>query len=161
MQKYLETEPAAGAVLIATPTARDLKRAQMSALRNHPWAVLKTVLTGNPDQFYHDTKACRKVLFASDMSPETDKALEQISLQSEPSRVVSDLLNFKSGPPLTPCRALVITAGNDNSVSQETIAQHKAIYGAEVKNYPGKSHELIITPGWESVADDIGQWLTG
>lgn len=55
---------------------------------------------------------------------------------------------------------LVLGASHDAMIAPETAGEVASHYGdAEQTVFPGRTHMLMVEPGWEEVAERIDQWL--
>lgn len=159
VERYLEFNEAAGAILLCGPSGQDLKDTSFTVLENFFWPTLKFVLTGNPDHLYHDRRSCRGLLFGGEHSENVDKALDHICSQPQSRKVMKDLMVFKAGPAKAACPTLLIGAEADISIPEGSLENRAKNRWYDCKMYEGRPHEIFITQGWEEVAEDMGHWL--
>jgi alpha-beta hydrolase superfamily lysophospholipase len=56
---------------------------------------------------------------------------------------------------------LVLGAAYDACCSQDEIQKTARAYGTEAEFFSGMGHNMMLEPGWQSVAERIAGWLTG
>jgi len=159
VEKYLENDSAFAAVLLCTPDGRDLRATRFTVLRRYFWPTLKFALTGNPDYLYHDRESCRDLLFAGDRSSATDKALARIAAQDGSHSVMKELMKFSARPQRVTTPVLMISTETDLSLPPDSLRARAAQKNYALKMYPHGSHQIFMTSGWQSIADDIDGWL--
>jgi len=159
IQKHLESEIAAGAVLLCTSSAEDVWRSAPRTFAAHPWTMLKHAVTGNPDYLFHAREVCRAIFFDGDRSAAAERALDRLGRQSESKRVIQDLMKFKAGDPKGFQPMLIVGGGRDKSIP---LASHEARarqYKARVKFYEQAPHEFLLLDGWQACAVDLLNWM--
>jgi len=173
VQKLLErgeTEAAACVLLCSVPpsgnvgmTMRFLRRAPLTALRITRAFVAKTAATSIADA---------SSLFFSDALPENEvrRYMERFAADSKCTLDVADFTRKlpsrnadSSGkraawaercPPM-----LVLGAELDSIVDARGVEETAEFYGAEHGTLAGIGHDVMLVPGWESVADRVADWL--
>jgi alpha-beta hydrolase superfamily lysophospholipase len=88
---------------------------------------------------------------------------ESVSADSVPesSRVALEIAVGRTGvdPSRVSCPVLVIAASQDRITPAKVVRKVARRYGAELREYPGFAHMIIMEPGWETVAVDVADWL--
>ena len=81
----------------------------------------------------------------------------------ESGRVALELgvLGLPVKPDGLACPRLMIAAGEDRLTPAASVRRLAARSRAEVREYPGFGHMIVLEPGWERVAEDIAGWLQG
>lgn len=159
VQKYLESNEAPAAVLLASAPPRGVIPATMRVFLRHPLVVLKVNLTlsmlpvvGTPD-------LAQEALFSADMPEERVKAYCD-RLQDESYRAYWDMLCLnlpRPGRVETP--VLVLGAAEDTIISSGEVEATARAYGAQAELFPGMAHDMMLEAGWQAVADRILGWL--
>jgi alpha-beta hydrolase superfamily lysophospholipase len=158
IQMHLTTESAAGAVIMCTSTCDDVRKAGPKMLR-YPFAVLKYLLTGNMEHFFHNREICRQVFFAGDKSQQTEYALDHITLQPESNLVLNQLMYLETGKFKDAVPTLIIGGGKDSSIPKKSLEARAVKYDGQLKFYEDRCHEFFLLEGWEDVARDVLEWV--
>lgn len=162
VQKYLRSGlAAAGAVLLApmphTGVAACMGRLSLIA----PGAVAAMHATLGRRPVAADTTVARRLFFSAAM-PEPTVRRHAVRLGGEAFLAYLDMLG------LDPCRprrgavpTLVLGAGADAMFTRREVESVAVAHGAPVEFVPGMAHDMMLDPGWETVADRIGGWVAG
>jgi len=159
VQKYLESHAAAAGVLLASIPASGVLRFALRYAARHPWAFLKSQLTLEPWHLVA-TPALAQEAFFSPGLPAEEVARHFVRLQPESYRMQFEAMFLDLPKPArvrTPM--LVLAAANDRVF---TLAEEQATaraYGTEAVVFPDMAHDMMLEPGWRSVADRILGWL--
>jgi alpha-beta hydrolase superfamily lysophospholipase len=54
---------------------------------------------------------------------------------------------------------MVLGAEDDNGFTQDEVHATARAYGTEAKIFPGMGHDIMLEPGWQTVAEYIDTWL--
>jgi pimeloyl-ACP methyl ester carboxylesterase len=160
VQKYLETHDIPAAVLIASAPPRGHLRSLMRSMRRHPCRSTMFALTGNPAHLYGSTTGARELLFGG-KAP--DPLVEAVAkrLQPESTRaifldmVATSLVNTrKISTPM-----LVMGGQEDQVYAVSDIRRTAKAFSTEPVLLPDMGHELMLEPGWVTVANTVMSWL--
>lgn len=159
-QKYLESNSAAGAVLLASVPPSGTLRFNLRIIRRHPviwlWANLLMWLYPIVGKPY----LAREWLFSSSISNEELEA-HFSRLQNESYRAALDMQVLDlPNPELVKCKVAVLGGENDQIFSVSEVLQTASVYGVEAKIFPNMAHNLMSEPNWQSVGDWILEWAT-
>jgi pimeloyl-ACP methyl ester carboxylesterase len=151
-----------GAVLLAPiPTAGTLPLA-WRLFSTRPLAALSVLFTGNAYEKVANAEANGHHFFSPQMSAEEAEAYMRrftheslvatgwdaglwISRFHRPAQVDSPLL-FLSGQ-------------YDTLFTVNEIERTASVYGTSARVYPTMGHDLMLDPGWQTVADDSLRWI--
>jgi alpha-beta hydrolase superfamily lysophospholipase len=159
VQKYLESHTAPAGVLLASIPTVGILGMLLRMLRRHPASTLRGLLSLNTWHFV-STPALAKDYFFSDDFPD-DKFMEYYAhIQTESFRMALEaaFLNL-ARPRKVTTPLLVLGAENDRVFT--VPEQHKTAraYRTDAILYPDMAHDMVLEPGWGSVADQIIAWL--
>lgn len=160
VQKYLEQHIAPAAVLVASIPVMGTIPLQMRLMRDHSLAFVKTSLTLNP---YHLVSPApqAKTMFFSDSVPMEQVTAYHAKLQTESLRILLDagIVNRPHPDKIKPTPMMLVAAKNDKVFTVEEEEATAKAYKAPIKFYD-MAHDMMLEPGWQSVADDIIAWLS-
>ncbi|MCB8943149.1 MAG: alpha/beta fold hydrolase [Ardenticatenaceae bacterium] len=160
VQKYLEAHPAPAAVLLASIPVSGILGFGLRLLRRHPWPFIKANLILNPWHMIGTPSLAQDAFFSPHL-PAAEVSRHFARLQSESFRLEMDamLLNLPK-PQRVQTPLLVLAAANDTVFTvKEEEATAKA-YGTTAVIFPNMAHDMMLEPGWQSVADHILNWLS-
>lgn len=146
-----------GVVLLATPTPRSMRQGAFRLIARFPLAMMKFVLTGNPDHVYRDESVVRGLLFGGAQGPGIDRALARILREPESTQLIADVQSLE----LQPVDVPVLVVGGDADIGVPVEALHEASerHRGTKKILTGAAHQFFMMPGWEQAADSINAWL--
>lgn len=58
------------------------------------------------------------------------------------------------------CPALVLAGQEDRLIPLRAMRKVAQKYGAELVEFPGQTHWLVVEPGWQGAAQTVEQWLS-
>ncbi|QLL05732.1 alpha/beta hydrolase [Mycobacterium vicinigordonae] len=161
VQKYLESHAAPAGVLLASMPVSGATRALFRIMGHHPIRSAAATLTGKSRRALSTPKAARQSFYSA-RTPEEDIVRYAALLDEEyfgrqtidltilslprPSRVTSPLL--------------VLGAECDGSFSPDEIRKTARAYGTKAEFFPDMGHNMMLEPGWQTVAQRIDGWLT-
>lgn len=156
-QRVAKRVPVPGLVLMATPTPKTMREGAFRLIGRFPWAMLKFVVTGNPDHVYRDEAVVRGLLFGGEHEASVDKALARILREPESSRLIADVQSLD----LEPAGVPVLVVGGDADIGVPVEALHEATerHRGTKKILSGAAHQFFMMPGWEQAAACIHDWL--
>lgn len=159
VQKYLEDRPAPAGVLMASIPPQGNYGSSLRWLRSHPWQAIKMAVTGKSLRYINTPELAREKFF-SDHTPE-DQVLECAArLQEDSARVSIDCLMLNlPRPARVTAPLLVLGAEQDGAHTRKEVQATARAYGTEAEFFPGMGHNMMLEPGWESVAERIHDWL--
>jgi pimeloyl-ACP methyl ester carboxylesterase len=160
VQKYLEAHPAPAAVLLAPVPPTGVLAATVRFAARHPLKFLKTNLLLSLWPIVETPVLAREAFFTETMSDSEVRVLMS-RLQDESYLAYLDMMFFdlpRPGTGKVP-PMLVLGGGGDRLFTAgETTATAEA-YRAELEIFPDLPHDLMLGPGWQSVAARIESWL--
>ena len=160
VQKYLEKHNAPAAVLMTSiPPKGNLGNALRWA-REHPWDFARMTITGKALP-YINTPPLARARFFSPHTPEADVRRYAARLQEDSSRIGIDCLLLRLPRPkrvTTPL--LVLGADEDGAHTRGEILATARAYDTEAVFFPDMGHNMMLEPGWSTVAERIDSWLS-
>lgn len=158
VQKYLETRPARAGVLMASMPPSGYLASGLRWLKRHPLHFAGMTVTGKSLPFVSTTKLARERFF-SPGTPEAIVSRYAGRLQEESARSGVDGLRNLPRPELVSTDVLVLGALDDGAVTQAEVRATGAAYRTDAHFFPDMGHDMMLEPGWESVASHIDGWL--
>lgn len=159
VQKYLESHAAPAGVLMASIPPQGNLGSSLRWLRHRPGQAVKMAITGKSLRYINTPAQAREKFFSAN-TPEEVVADCASRLQEDSSRVSIDCLVLKLPRPdrvTTPL--LVLGAEQDAAHTQKEVRATARAYRTEAEFFPDMGHNMMLEPGWESVADRIHAWL--
>jgi pimeloyl-ACP methyl ester carboxylesterase len=147
----------ARAVALIAPAPPGMLTAQAVALPRFA-PNLPRIITGRP--FIVGNGACS--VLALNRVPEADRPAIHAHLTRESGKVYRSMMFGTVRIDASKVTVPVFVAGGDDDriISTRLLAKTARHYGVTPHVYEGHGHWILEEPGWESVADDILQWLT-
>lgn len=162
VQKYLESDRAAGAVLLASVPPYGAVRATLRTARRHPgpFAQVNAQLRMGP---LVSTRELARDLLFSPAVPVQALDRYQPRLQDDSYLSFLDMLALDLVRTRRVARVpmLVLGAAEDALISTEDVRRTAGAYGAEVDIFDDMGHDMMLESRWESVAHRIERWLAG
>ena len=158
VQKYLESHDAPAGVLMCSAPPQGYLGSGLRWLRRHPWHFTKLTISGESLPYVSAPELARERFF----SPGTPEALVRryaARLQEESSRVGVEGLVKLPKPDRVTAPLLVLGALEDGAVTSYEVRATARAYRTEPVFFPGMGHNLMLEPGWASVAQRIDDWL--
>jgi pimeloyl-ACP methyl ester carboxylesterase len=161
VQKYLESHDAPAAVLLASAPPSGITKFFLRRFRRHPWLTGGTLAMGKSLRGIGGTPELARETFFSESTPDADVARYTAQLVEEyVSRFVLDMLLLDLPKPnLVTTPLLVLGAENDIVFTQREVRATAAAYRTEAEIFPGMAHDMMLEPGWATVAERIHTWL--
>ena len=160
VQKYLEKHAAPAAVLMTSiPPMGNLGNALRWA-REHPWDFARMTITGKAVPYINTPPLARKRFF-SPHTPEADVRRYAARLQEDSSRIGIDCLLLRlPRPKRVTAPLLVLGADDDGAHTRREILATARAYNTEAVFFPDMGHNMMLEPGWITVAECIDSWLS-
>jgi pimeloyl-ACP methyl ester carboxylesterase len=159
VQKYLESNGAPAAVLLASAPPQGVLRATLRVALRHPLIFMKANLTMSMLPMVSTPKLAQEALFSVDM--QEDKVRSYFSLlQDESYRAYLDMMGLSLPRPeriSTPI--LVMGAADDRLISPSEVEATARAYQTQAVMLPDIAHDMMLEAGWRAVADRILIWL--
>lgn len=159
VQKYLETNAAPAAVLMASMPPQGYLRSGLRWLRRHPWHFAKLTATGRSLPYVSTPELARERFFCA-ATPEALVRTYAGRLQEESARSGRDGLLQLPKPDRVSTPLLVLGAAEDGAVTQEEVRATAQAYRTEPEFFAGMGHNMMLEPGWRAVAERIDGWLS-
>jgi pimeloyl-ACP methyl ester carboxylesterase len=160
VQKYLEKHSVPAAVLVASiPKSGILPWLFLRYAPKHPIPFLKSMLGLNPYALLETFELAQEAFFSPEIPIE--KAREYYARTHQESARISFEAGFLSLPKSkgVTTSMLVIAAGKDRLFTVSEEAATARAYQADFEIFPEMSHDMMLEPGWQAVADKIIAWL--
>lgn len=161
VQKYLERQAAAGAVLLAPMPHFGVAPFMLRLVRMAPWATLRMHLSLGALSIAATPDIAQRLFFSSDM-PEAALRRHQRRMQGEACFACYDMLGLdlcRPSPGRTPM--LVLGAAEDRVFTRAEVEAVARAHGADLEFVPGMAHDMMLEAGWADVADRIATWIEG
>lgn len=159
-QRYLEKHRAPAAVLMASIPADRTIPFQLRLLWQHPFDLLRALLTLNGWPLVSTPAKAHKLFFSADM-PHSEVEKYQAQMNGESLWILVDV-GFSNRPQprkIIPTPLLVIAAEKDAVFTLEEERATARVYGAPIEIFPNMAHDMMLERDWEKVAQCIAQWL--
>jgi pimeloyl-ACP methyl ester carboxylesterase len=159
VQKYLEKHDApAGVLMTSIPPQGNLGNA-LRWIRRHPSHFVKMTFTGRALPYINPPELARRRFF-SPHTPEADVRKYAGRLQEDSSRIGIDCLLLRlPRPKRVKAPVLVLGADEDGAHTRNEIIATAKAYGTRAEFFPDMGHNMMLEPGWATVAERIDSWL--
>lgn len=159
VQKFLERYSTPAAVLLATIPSSGLLAFNIRTTLRQPLAILKSVATLSLYPLI-ETPTLAKWHFFSDRMPIEQVEAYHARMNDESWRVDLDGMLFNRPRPhrVKPIPALLLAARQDNVFTLKEEEATARAYNAQYEVFD-MAHDMMLEPGWQSVADCIITWL--
>jgi pimeloyl-ACP methyl ester carboxylesterase len=159
VQKYLESSDAPAGVLVASMSPRGTFGLLLRLTKRHPWLVMQALTTGKSSPCVNTPERAREILFSA-TTPESHVVRYAARLGEESQRAINDGLLFNPPRPQRVTTPLLVLGGEDDGAftTKEVRATARA-YRTEAEILPGMAHNMMLEPGWITVAERIHTWL--
>jgi alpha-beta hydrolase superfamily lysophospholipase len=151
VQRVLARYAARAAVLVAPVPAHPAVSALAAIARRHPLDALRIVVGGSlrlrPDYLFHELADDEARRHADRCGPES--AVVQYQL----------LLHRPAAAPLGAPPVLVLATPDDRLVPVRGVRATARRYGAEVVEFPGMGHDLMLDARWREPLKTMLDWL--
>lgn len=159
-QKYLEEHPAPAAVLVASIPPTGALKATLAIAARHPLRLLAVNLTWSSYRLVSTPARAREVLFGPGL-PEEEVARYQAMMTDDAYLAYLEMLFFVRPDREKVRRTPILAVGAelDWLIPRKDVEATAKAYGAEVEQFAGQSHDLMLEPAWERVAERIDRFL--
>ncbi|HEX4190287.1 MAG TPA: alpha/beta fold hydrolase [Marmoricola sp.] len=162
LQKYLEADDCAGAVLVASVPPRGVLGVVLGLAKARPRDLLRSLTTFDLYPIVAGPEHTR-AMFYSAAVPETEIINYSAALGNESYRAFLDMMVLKL-PRTKRIRGkvpmLVLGGELDRVFPPAVVRATGAAYGTEPVLFTGMAHNLMLDVGWEDVAATISGWLS-
>ena len=159
VQKYLETQPAAAGILLASVPPAGILALNLRLARRHPREVLRTLLAFSPHAYLATPRLVRESFFSTGCP---DDVVNECWRRIEPDSALASLEMMGFGLP-RPERVnvpmLVMGAANDREILPTEVEATARAYGTRAVIFPDLAHHMMLDPGWPAVAERMLAWL--
>jgi pimeloyl-ACP methyl ester carboxylesterase len=161
VQKYLESHDTPAAVLLASAPPSGIAGFLLRRFKRHPWHTAAALARTRSLRGVGGTPELARETFFSALTPEADVARYTALLGEEYAfRIALDTLWLKlPRPQRVTAPLLVLGAEDDVCFTQREVLSTAAAYGTEAEFFPKMSHDMMLDPGWATVAERIHAWL--
>jgi pimeloyl-ACP methyl ester carboxylesterase len=158
-QKYLASQPARAAVLLAPVPPRGVIGATLRYARRHPLQFLKANLTLSLYPLIESPELARDVVFSATM-PATLVQRYFARMQDESYFAFLDMLGLDlPHPERIEVPVLVMGAADDFLFPRDDVNATARAYRTEAVIFPNMAHDMMLEAGWQAVADRVIEWL--
>lgn len=151
VQQVLARYAARAAVLVAPVPAHPAVSSLAAIARRHPLDALRIVVGGSlplrPDYLFHELDVADAAAHSDRCGAESPVVQYQL------------LLHRPAGPPLGSPPVLVLATPDDRLVPIAGVRRTAARYGADVAEFPGMGHDLMLDGRWREPMDAMLEWL--
>lgn len=160
VQKYLETNRSPAGVLIASAPPQGARKASIRMTLRHPLAVIRVNLFGETHAVVNTSRLARVHLFCKRTPQKTvDGCVGR--LQPESALAMKQMMSSKRvQPELIATPLLVLGAVEDGFFTRAEVTATATSYRTDAEFFPNMGHNMMLEPGWQSVAERIEGWLT-
>ena len=159
VQKFLEDQAAAAAVLLAPVPVKGVLRTTLRIAWRHPIAFSRANLTWSLFPLVKSPELAREAFFSDDM-PEDIFQRYHRQLQDESYLAFMDMLVFnRANPHKIKTDILLLGAENDTIFHVDEMEETAAAYNIQPGIFEDMAHDMMLEKNWQAVADRIIAWL--
>ena len=159
VQKYLETHWAPAGILLASVPMQGVWPITGKMLIKHPLKFLRANLTMSMWPLVSDPELAHQLFFSAE-TPQSQTATYHARLQDESYRAFLDMLFLNLPRPFKIKTPMLVLAAEDDEIftvfHQQITARE---YDTEAVVFPNMAHDMMLEPGWQSVADTMIEWI--
>lgn len=152
-QMVMARHPVRAGVLVSPVPAHPALGSLLSVARQHPTDALRIVafksLPLRPSYLFERLDPVTAGGYSARMGPESPLAQYQLLLH-RPQRM-----------PVNGAPVLVLATPEDRLVPIGDVRRTARRYGAQLEEFPGMGHDLMLDEGWEKPFDVMERWLSG
>jgi alpha-beta hydrolase superfamily lysophospholipase len=128
-------------------------------MKRHPWHFTKAAITGKSLAYVKTPELARERFFSA-QTPEAQVLDYATRLQEESTRAGFDsVLLGLARPKRVTTTVLVLGAHDDGAVTPKEVRATARAYRTEAEFFPNMGHDMMLEPGWATVAERIHTWL--
>ncbi len=157
-QLYLAANDAPAAALMCSMPPQGYLRSGLRWMRRHPWHFAKLTATGASLPYVSTPELARERFF-SPGTPEDLVRRYAARLQEESARSGLDGLLKLPRPGRVRAPVLVMGAAQDGAVTPAEVRATARAYRTEPVFFDGVGHDMMLEPGWLTVAECLADWL--
>jgi pimeloyl-ACP methyl ester carboxylesterase len=158
VQKYLESHEAPAGVLMASMPPRGYLGSGLRWMKRHPWHFTKIAITGKSLAYVNTPELARERFFSAH-TPEAHVLEYASRLQEASARAGVDGLLTLPRPKRVTTTLLVLGANDDGAVTRNEVRATARAYRTQAEFFPDMGHDMMLEPGWATVAQRIHAWL--
>lgn len=158
VQKYLESHPAPGAVLMASVPTGGIAGAVARQAVRHPVAMVKSILLLRLKPFVGTSDLARDLFF----TPETSQEIVDdcfVNLQDESFLAFLDMMTVLPRPKRVWTPILVVGADCDSIFTVAEMERTARAYRTDAQIFTRIGHDMMLDEGWPDVAERIDCWI--
>ena len=161
VQKYLESHNAPAAVLLASAPVSGITKFLLRRFKRHPWHTAVALARTRSLRGVGGTPDLARETFFSELTPEADVLRYTALLGEEYAlKIAIDMLWLNlPRPNLVTTPLLILGADDDVCFTQQEVRSTAAAYKTDAEFFPRMSHDMMLDPGWTTVAERIHGWL--
>lgn len=159
VQKFLETHHGPAGILLASAPPTGTLRATLRMLARHPVTVARSSTVGSTIDVVSTPALARDHLFCA-QTPEKIVVDCVARLQPESARAMREMMFHELPDPqrvTTPM--LVLGAEDDRAFTHDEVRATARAYDTDAQFFGDMGHDMMLEPGWQTVAERIIQWL--
>jgi pimeloyl-ACP methyl ester carboxylesterase len=161
VQKYLESRAAPAAVLVAPAPQSGIAGFLLRRFQRHPWYTGIGLARGRSLRGVGGTpELARETFFAASAPADEVRRYTALLCEEYAPKIVIDMLwpNLPK-PDRVTAPLLVLGADNDVCFTQREVRATAAAYGTDAEFFSDMSHDMMLDPGWQPVAERMHAWL--
>jgi len=159
VQKYLESNPAPAAVLMASIPPGGTIGLTARLIGRHPLVFAKANLLLSLRPFVGTPALVRELFFTADTPQQTvDACLPHLQDESYPA-YLDTMLFALPRPRRVAAPVLVLGAEKDGVFTLGEVRRTGRAYRTEAEIFPGMGHDMMLDVGWQQVADRVDAWV--
>ncbi len=159
VQKYLEKYPAPGAVLLAAVPPNGVGGPTLRIAGRHPFLFAKANLTLSMYPLVATPRLAREAFFSGGLAEEQVRAYAD-RLQDESYLGFLDMILFNLPKPGRVKTPMLVLGGTEDAIfSPAEVNATARAYGTQPQIFPDMAHDMMLEPGWQTVAERILAWL--
>jgi len=151
VQQVLARYAVRAAVLVSPVPAHPAVASLAAIARRHPLDALRIVVGGSlplrADYLFHELDSAEARSLSDRCGGESPLVQYQL------------LMHRPAGPPLGSPPVLVLATPDDRLVPITGVRRTAARYGADVEEFPGMGHDLMLDRRWREPLDTMLDWL--
>ncbi len=159
VQKYLESNQAPAAVLLASVPPQGVFSATIRFALRRPLAFIRINATLSLYPMVETPDHFRKLLFSGGMPEELAEKYHPL-MQDDSIRAYLDMLYFDlPNPELVKTPVIVLGGAEDAIITRKEYEKTARAYGVKAEIFPNIGHDMMLDVGWQSVADRMLELL--